>query len=125
MRTLGEFGGRTLEEGVEALAPLFEQLPEAMRTAALEMVRSFDPGSVAATTRLLASCEQPFASPQNLGAIDVPALVLPGIDPEHPAEIAQLYVQHLKKPIVVDQSAPDMVQRIADFCGTLDWSRQG
>ena len=48
MRTLGEAGARVLEHGVEALRPLFEALSSPVREVALDMMRGFDAGSVAA-----------------------------------------------------------------------------
>ncbi|MBX3184641.1 MAG: alpha/beta hydrolase [Polyangiaceae bacterium] len=53
MQTMREAGERALDHGVEALYPLFEALPPPIRDTALEMVRSFDAASVAATTRFL------------------------------------------------------------------------
>ncbi|MCA9719584.1 MAG: alpha/beta hydrolase, partial [Myxococcales bacterium] len=74
--------------GVSALRPLFEALPEAIRARALEMVASFDPASVAATARFLASGVQPIAALDVLATIATPTLVIPGADAEHPAELA-------------------------------------
>jgi pimeloyl-ACP methyl ester carboxylesterase len=117
MRTMKEAGERALEHGVEAaLRPLFEALPLPIRDKAIEMMRGFDAGSVAATTRFLARNEQPMASVRELASLDVPVLVLPGIDPQHPAEVAALYVEHLRYPSVVDQTAPDMMEKLARFC---------
>lgn len=116
MRTMGEVGERALEQGVSALFPLFEGLPAAIRDVALEMARGFDAGSVAATTRFLASGGQPLGSAKDLGAIEAPVMVLPGIDAQHPAEIAALYAEHLRDPWVVEQTDPDMVEKIRRFC---------
>ena len=57
-----------------------------------------------------------MTSVRELASIDVPVLLLPGIDPEHPAEVAALYAQHLRHPVVVEQTAPDLMKRIARFC---------
>jgi pimeloyl-ACP methyl ester carboxylesterase len=119
MQTMKEAGARAREQGVEALRPLFERLPPPVRDTALEMMRGFDPASVAATTRFLASSEQPMGSVRELESIDVPALVLPGLDPQHPAEIAALYAQHLPRPVVVAQTAPDMMETITRFCNDV------
>jgi predicted urease superfamily metal-dependent hydrolase len=43
-------------------------------------------------------------------------MVLPGIDPQHPAEIATLYAQHLRHPVVVEQTTSDMLETIRRFC---------
>lgn len=116
MRTMNEAGARAATEGVEALRPLFAGLPAAVRELAYEMMLSFDGASVAATTRFLAASQQPMESARALSAIEVPVMVLPGIDPQHPAEIATLYARHLRRALLVDQGAPDLLQRIARFC---------
>lgn len=121
MRTMADAGERALEQGVEALRPLFDSLPAPIRDVAIEMMLGFDAGSVAATTRFLARNEQPMESVRELEAISVPVVVLPGIDPQHPAEIAALYVQHLRHSVVVEQTAPDMKEKITRFCSELDW----
>ncbi|MBX3193383.1 MAG: alpha/beta hydrolase [Labilithrix sp.] len=120
MRTMADAGERALEQGVEALRPLFEGLPPPIRDVAIEMMLGFDAGSVAATTRFLARSDQPMGSVCELEAIDVPVMVLPGIDPQHPAEIATMYAQHLRHPVIVEQSAPDWVEKVARFCNDLD-----
>jgi 3-oxoadipate enol-lactonase len=116
MRTMKEAGERALEHGIAALRPLFEPLPPPIRDLALEMMLGFDPASVAATTRFLGTNQQPMASLRELESIDVPVLVLPGADPQHPPEVASLYAEHLRHPIVVEQSAPDMMERLGEFC---------
>ncbi|MCA9710399.1 MAG: alpha/beta hydrolase [Myxococcales bacterium] len=93
MERMDEVGQRVLVEGIDAILPLFMALPPPIRDAAVEMARGFDPASVAATTRLLASGEQPMASLAELGTLAMPVLIVPGSDPEHPVEVAQLYAQ--------------------------------
>ena len=120
MQAMATAGERTLEQGVEALRPLFETLPSPVRDVAIEMMLDFDPLSVAATTRFLATCEQPIASASELETITVPVMVLPGADHQHPAETANLYVQHLRHPVVVEQTAPDLMDKLVRFCADLD-----
>ncbi|MBX3184642.1 MAG: hypothetical protein KF915_18580 [Polyangiaceae bacterium] len=62
-----------------------------------------------------------MGSVRELESIDVPVLVLPGVDPQHPAEVASLYLEHLRYPTVVEQAAPDMMERLSRFCDELDW----
>jgi 3-oxoadipate enol-lactonase len=116
MEVMDGYGQRALREGIEALFPLFGQLPEEIRERALAMVASFDPASVAATTRLLASGQQPFDSLDELRGIDVPTLVVPGVDPQHPAEVASLYAEHIPNCRVGD---------LADLVGAIDRFVQG
>jgi hypothetical protein len=80
------------------------------------MARGFDLPSVAATTRFLASGVQPIASASDLASIEPPVLLVPGADPQHPAEVAELYAQHLRRAMTVDGASPDLVARVAEFC---------
>jgi len=114
MQSMNAYGQRALREGIEALFPLFEALPEAIRERALAMVASFDPASVAATTRLLASGEQPFASLLELRRIEVPTLVVPGVDPQHPAEVASLYAANIPDCRLGEPTG--LAEAIARFC---------
>lgn len=69
---------RAVQDGIDALLPLYDRLPHPLRARAIEMVRGFDPASVAATTRFLASCVRPIETAHDLGSIDVPVLLIPG-----------------------------------------------
>jgi pimeloyl-ACP methyl ester carboxylesterase len=116
MRAMDDAGRRALAHGIEALLPLYGELPPELRERAVAMARGFEPASVAATTRFLASGKQPFVAASALHAIDVPVLLVPGADPEHPAEVAELYARHLPRVTVVAASAPDLAERLASFC---------
>ncbi|MEO7036799.1 MAG: hypothetical protein ABI548_22810 [Polyangiaceae bacterium] len=116
-----EAGNRALEHGIDALRPLFENHPPRIRDAALKMTLGFDSASVAATTGFLGTNQQPMESVCELESIDVPVMVLPGIDPQHPAEVASLYTEHLRHPTVVEQRAPDMLAKLTQFCSDLEW----
>lgn len=96
MATMAAAGREALERGIDALGPLYERLPTPMRERALAMMQGFDPASVAATTRFLASDAQPFASARELRAIEAPVLLIPGADAEHPPEVSELYAKHLR-----------------------------
>jgi 3-oxoadipate enol-lactonase len=110
-----------VREGISALSPLFESLPDAIRARALAMLESFDPASVAATTRLLAST-QPFDRLEELQAIRAPTLVIPGRDPQHPPEIATLYARSIPRALLVEAEGEQLVAAIDGFCRTdVDW----
>lgn len=119
MRTMAAAGERALALGVDALRPLFETLPPPVRSVALEMLQGFDAESVAATTRFLATNEQPMRSAAELTAITVPVLVLPGADAQHPREVAALYLDNLRTASVVEQTHPEMVAEVSRFCEGL------
>ncbi len=104
---------RTLDHGIEALEPLFDPLPESVRTVALEMVRSFDPRSVVATTEFLASDAQPFDALEELRAVRCPTWVVPGMDAEHPRELALELVRWFDQGRVVEGEAGSLATVVA------------
>jgi 3-oxoadipate enol-lactonase len=115
------FAQQALQDGIEALYPLFASLPDTVRQIALELVRSFDPASVAATTRWLASAVQPFDDLAELAKIEPPTLVVPGSDPEHPSELGQRYASALAHATLASPG-DDLVGTIEAFlerCGGL------
>jgi len=118
MRFMDVAGQRTLTDGIDALRPLFAALPEPVRSVALEMTAGFDPASVAATTRFLATDAQPLDRVEELGAIDVPVLIVPGADPQHPAEVAELYAKHVRRPVVRPAGA-DLAEEVVRFAAGL------
>lgn len=91
MRAMDAAGRRAVAEGLGVLSPLFDALPVAIRARACALVATYDPASVAASTRFMASGAQPFARADELAAIGVPALVVPGVDAEHPRAVADVY----------------------------------
>lgn len=117
MELMDAHAQRALRDGIEALFPLFDRLPESIRERALAMLASFDPASVAATTRLLASGQQPFASLLELRRIEVPTLVLPGTDPQHPAEVAARYAAQIPDCRLGDPA--ELPAAIDRFCRAL------
>lgn len=115
MRAMDAAGSRAIAEGVEVLLPLFDALPAPIRDRARAIVEAYDPASVAATTRFLASGAQPFSTAADLEAISVPTLLVPGTDPEHPAEVSDLYRRHLRRCTVRAVEPADYASAIADF----------
>ncbi len=114
--TMAEAGELALAQGSDALRPLFEALPPPIRDVALSMMRSFDPASVAATTRFLSSAAQPLERARDLSAIEAPVLLVPGTDPQHPPETAALYARHLRQVTVIDAASVDLIEQLARFC---------
>jgi pimeloyl-ACP methyl ester carboxylesterase len=114
LERMADRGRRTLVEGIEALYPLFDGLPPPIRDIALTMARGFDPASVAATTRFLASGAEPFQCLAELAQFQAPALIVPGVDAEHPAEVAELYAQWLPNARLASANE-DLANTIAGF----------
>lgn len=115
MQAMEVAGRRVVSEGIQALEPLFDALPEAMRSRARAMAAGFDPASVAASTRFMNSGAQPFATGGELAAISAPSLLVPGTDPTHPAEASEVFRRHLGRCVVREVEPADLSAAIADF----------
>ena len=122
MRAMDAAGSRAPAEGVQVLYPLFDALPPAIRDRGRALVDGYDPASVATTTAFLASGAQPLATAADLGAIAAPTLLVPGADPTHPPEVADLYRRDLRRCTVRAVDAgwdADFAPVIADFAREL------
>jgi pimeloyl-ACP methyl ester carboxylesterase len=113
MRAMDAVGSRAVAEGIDVLLPLFDALPESVRERARRLVATYDAASVATTTRFMASGAQPFARGEELAAIAAPALVVPGVDAQHPREVAEVYARYVPRCTVRD--TPDLAAAIGDF----------
>jgi 4,5:9,10-diseco-3-hydroxy-5,9,17-trioxoandrosta-1(10),2-diene-4-oate hydrolase len=113
MDAMNGAGSRVVAEGIGALMPLFDALPTEVRERAKRVVASYDPASVATTTAFMASGVQPFARGEELAAIDVPALVVAGVDPYHPREVADVYRANLRRVEVREGAAAELGHLIA------------
>lgn len=115
MNAMDAAGSRAPAEGVDVLLPLFDALPDAIRARARALVASYDARSVAVTTKFLASGAQPFARGPDLAAIKARTLVVPGLDPYHPREVADVYAQHVPGVVVRDAAPTEYATVIAEF----------
>jgi pimeloyl-ACP methyl ester carboxylesterase len=100
MQRMAEAGRRAETEGIAAILSLFEALPPAIRDVALAMARSFD--------RLA-----------ELAALSMPTLVVPGTDPEHPAEVAERYARVIPGAVLASPS-PELGRAVETFLRSLD-----
>jgi hypothetical protein len=106
-------GRRAPAEGLQVMLPLFDALPPAIRERARAVVMTYDAASVAASTRFMNSGAQPFASGRELSAIAAPVLVVPGIDPTHPPEVAEVYRRNLPR-CTVRAAAPEQYAAVIE-----------
>jgi hypothetical protein len=108
--------GRAAVEGVDVLREMyFSQLPSEVAERAWGIASSFDGGSVATTSRFIASGVQPFASDRELRAISVPTLLVPGNDPVHPGAVSELYAESIPAVTAAPPNEPDTTGVIRDF----------
>jgi 3-oxoadipate enol-lactonase len=108
---------RAIVEGIDVLRPMFyDHLPEGVRERAWRLASGFDPASVVATSRFIASGAQPFESSRELRSIRVPTLLVRGDDEEHPAEVSDLYAASIADCTVLSATGVDTVRAIGDFC---------
>jgi 3-oxoadipate enol-lactonase len=115
MDAIDAAGRRVVAEGIEALLPVFAALPAEVRERVHRVVREYDPASVATTTAFMASGAQPFARGAELAAIAAPTLVVPGVDPQHPLEVAQVFAAHVPDCTLREATAPQLAQMIEEF----------
>jgi pimeloyl-ACP methyl ester carboxylesterase len=94
MDAMDAAGRRAPTEGIEVMYPL---LPPHLAERGRALFATYDPASVAATTRFAASGAQPFQRATDLVAISAPTLVVPGIEPQHPPEVADVYARHVPR----------------------------
>ena len=113
MAAMHAVGSRVVAEGIDVLLPLFDALPVEIRERAKRLVATYDPASVATTTAFMQSAAQPFERGDELRAIAVPALLVPGVDPTHPPEVAAVFRQHLAHCEVREADAADLGNAIA------------
>ena len=106
---------RAIEEGVQVLRPLYERLPAGVREKALAMIEGFEPASVVATSRFVASGAQPFVSADCLTSLTAPTLLVRGDDPMHPPEVSDLYAARIPDCTVVPASTTDIAAAIGAF----------
>jgi pimeloyl-ACP methyl ester carboxylesterase len=92
MDAMDAAGRRAPAEGISVLFPL---LPPHLAERGRALFATYDPASVAASTAFMASGVQPFARGEDLRAIAAPMLVVPGVDPQHPREVADVYLRHV------------------------------
>jgi hypothetical protein len=119
MQAMHAAGRRAPVEGIAVMMPLFDALPPDLRERARRVAATYDAVSVATSTAFMASEAHPFASAAELVTITAPALLVPGIDPYHPAEVAELYARHLPHCTVRSVEPTSFASAIADFMGAL------
>lgn len=88
-------GRQTLVDGMSAMFPLLEHIPAQYRDGARATIATYDPATTAAITAFLAVDEPPFTRAE-LSTIRVPTLLVPGADPMHPPEVAEVYRASLR-----------------------------
>jgi len=121
MNAMDAAGSRCVAEGIEVLVPLFDALPDEIRERARALVRTYDPASVATSTRFMASGAQPFERASDLAAITAPALLTPGLDATHPPEVTDVFRRHLPRVTVRDPDPAGYAAAIAELTRSSSW----
>jgi pimeloyl-ACP methyl ester carboxylesterase len=117
MHAMDAAGSRAVVEGVSVLFPLFDALPPEVRERGRRVAATYDAASVATSTQFMASGAQPFARATELAAIEAPTLLVPGTDPYHPPEIAELSRQHIPRCTTV--ATADYAAAISEFMSSI------
>ncbi|MEU4225251.1 alpha/beta hydrolase [Nonomuraea sp. NPDC026600] len=86
---LDAFAARVLADGIEAAwAPILEHFPPVIGAMVRDAIPRSDPASIAAAAAI--GHDRAFRSRDELAAVRPPTLVIPGTDPRHPTELAEL-----------------------------------
>lgn len=117
MAAMNDIGKQVKEHGIAALQPLVDRVPEPLRERARAVFATYDPASVVTTTAFLDSGAQPFARAADLAAITAPTLVIPGVDPTHPPEVAEVYRQIPGARFV---ATPDFAAAVREFATMVE-----
>jgi pimeloyl-ACP methyl ester carboxylesterase len=113
MDAMDAAGRRAVTEGVGVLLPLLAALPPEVQERARRVFATYDPASVAASTRFMASGAQPFTRGEDLAAITCPALLVPGADATHPRAVSDVFARHLRRCTIVETT--DLGAALAGF----------
>jgi hypothetical protein len=87
--------------------PLPEASDRAMRVMAEAGQRTLEDGM---------SALRPLFEGLPLPVREVALQMMQGFDPQHPAQVGELYVRHLRHPVLVQQTDANMIERIGTFC---------
>jgi len=89
-------------EGVEVgWASVFPMMPEGMAAMVRDAFARTDPASQGTALHAIAA-QEPFERLDDLGALEMPVLVIPGSDDNHPRELGAAYHRVLPNCAVVD-----------------------
>lgn len=118
IRAMEAFAAQVRSDGIQAAwAPFLEQLPAVIGAMVRDAIPRSDPGSIAAAAAI--AHDRSFGSADELAAIEVPTLIIPGIDSRHPTSLAKDVVAILPKGRLADvQMSHDMRSSI-DFAEAL------
>ena len=118
IRAMEAFAAQVRSDGIQAAwAPFLEQLPAVIGAMVRDAIPRSDPDSIAAAAAI--AHDRSFGSADELAAIEVPTLIIPGIDSRHPTSLAKDIVEILPKGRLADvQMSHDMRSSI-DFAEAL------
>jgi pimeloyl-ACP methyl ester carboxylesterase len=113
---MDSIASRALTDGIDVLKLLYATAPDAYRELAIAMSMEFDPASVVATSRLLASGAQPFRSMTQLRRLTMPALIVRGADAVHPSQVSAGYIEALPDCRAIAADDARQLEEIEAFC---------
>jgi pimeloyl-ACP methyl ester carboxylesterase len=109
-----EMADSILTDGLEvAWETWLPMMPEGMAAMVRDAFPRTDPKSQAAALRAIAS-QEPFERLEDIRALTMPTLVIPGGDPNHPSELGEQYRALLARPMI---STVDMWTGSPDAAG--------
>ncbi|MEX1141079.1 MAG: alpha/beta hydrolase [Thermoleophilaceae bacterium] len=106
-----QMADQILVDGLDvAWSSWIPMMPEGMAAMVRDALPRADPASQAAALHAIAT-QEPIERLDELRALEMPVLVVPGTDPNHPRALGELYRGVLRQPLVIEV---DMWKEVAD-----------
>lgn len=118
IRAMEAFAAQVRSDGIQAAwAPFLEQLPAVIGAMVRDAIPRSDPDSIAAAAAI--AHDRSFGNADELAAIEVPTLIIPGVDSRHPTSLAKDVVAILPKGRLADAQMSHDMRSPIDFAETL------
>lgn len=117
-RLLEEFARTARREGLHAAwAPILPDLPPVVSVMVADAIPRSDLDSVVAAAAI--GADRAFGHVDDLGAVDVPALVFPGTDWRHPRPLAERAAQVMARATLADTAIDDTLHTPEDLADAI------
>lgn len=115
---LDAFAARVRDEGIEAAwAPILPALAPVIGAMVRDAIPRSDPASIAAAAAI--GRDIAFSAVEDLAAIPVPTLVIPGTDVRHPTELAERVVQVMPNAVLATVSISASLRTADDLAAAI------
>lgn len=111
---MDDFAARVRDEGIEAAwAPILPQLAPVIKSMVRDAIPRSTPASIAAAANI--GHDRSFRSLDELAAVNVPTLLIPGMDHRHPLALAEALAQTLPDTHLASVALSTDIRTAEDF----------